>query len=146
MRFDERSDLVGIRRRCLVVNHHAEIRPAVDRKGRIFERDQPSFRMAQLLGALAVGAHSITAVYAGDTNFSGSTSSAVSVTVNAAAIATTTTLTASATTAVSGTSITFTALVAPVSGSVIPTGTVSFTEACYGLATNGKLRARDRRP
>ncbi len=39
----------------------AEIGPAVDGEGRIFQRDQPGCRMAQMLGALAIGAHVIVA-------------------------------------------------------------------------------------
>ena len=85
--------------------------------------------------ALVVGAHSITAVYGGDTNFSGSTSSAVAVTVNVLPVATSTALTASATSAVSGTSITFTAVVSPASGTTTPTGTVTFADAGASIGT-----------
>jgi hypothetical protein len=88
--------------------------------------------------ALPAGANSITAVYGGDANFSGSTSSASVVTVNAAApaaIGTTTTLSASATNAVSGTSLTFTAAVAAALGSAIPTGTVTFTDGSTTLGS-----------
>lgn len=87
--------------------------------------------------SLSTGVHSITAVYAGDTNFSGSTSSAVTVTVNAAppVIATTTALTASATSAITGIDITFTATVTPATGTAIPTGTVTFTDGATSLGT-----------
>jgi hypothetical protein len=86
---------------------------------------------------LSVGAHSITANYAGDTNFSGSTSSAVSITVNGVTvpIGTTTNLSSSASTAVSGTNITFTSTVAPASGTATPTGTVTFADGSTTLET-----------
>ena len=37
---DERSDPLGIRQRRGIVDHHAEIGPAVDREGRVFESDR----------------------------------------------------------------------------------------------------------
>jgi Bacterial Ig-like domain (group 3)/FG-GAP-like repeat len=85
--------------------------------------------------ALAVGGHSITAVYAGDTNFIGSTSSALTVTVSTSVISTTTSLSATVTSAVSGTSITFTAQVSPASGTGVPTGTVNFTDGTTALGS-----------
>jgi hypothetical protein len=86
--------------------------------------------------ALIAGSHSITAVYPGDTNFSASTSAAITITVNpVAVIATTTTLTASATSAVSGTSLTFTATVSPASGTTTPAGTVTFADGTTTLGT-----------
>jgi hypothetical protein len=84
--------------------------------------------------SLAVGAHSITAVYSGDTNFSASTSAAVTVTVAAPAkVATNTSLSASATQLTSGQSVTFTAGVAPQSGSGAPTGSVTFLDGSSQL-------------
>jgi len=86
--------------------------------------------------ALSTGSHSITAVYAGDTNFTGSTSGAYALTITAPApIATTTTLTSSATTATVGTALTFTAQVTPASGATTPTGTVTFTDGSTTLGT-----------
>ena len=85
---------------------------------------------------LTTGTQSFTAVYPGDTNFSASTSPAVSVTVNPViAVATSTALSASSTNAVSGTSITFTATVSPASGSATPTGTVTFLDGATALGT-----------
>jgi uncharacterized membrane protein len=79
---------------------------------------------------LAAGTHSITVTYSGDSNFATSTSAAISLTVSASAkINTTTSLYASAENVTSGTNITFTAKVAPQSGSGTPTGTVSFLDA-----------------
>ncbi len=72
---------------------------------------------------LAVGTHSITAVYAGDTDDFSSTSAVYTLTVNATT--TTTTMTTSATPAIVGTSVTFTANVTSAGGNV-PTGTVNF--------------------
>ncbi len=64
--------------------------------------------------SLSVGSHSITAIYGSDSNFTTSTSSAITQTVNQSA--TTTKLAKSTTTAVkSGTSVTFTATLAAVS-------------------------------
>jgi hypothetical protein len=84
---------------------------------------------------LTPGAHSITASYGGDTNYSGSVSSAVSVTVTPLLAATTTKLTASAATAVSGAAITFTAVVSETSGSATPTGMVTFYDGSAALGS-----------
>ena len=81
------------------------------------------------------GTDNISAQYGGDTNFSGSVSAAVSVTVTATAIGTVTVLGASATSAVSGTSITFTATVTPASGTTSPTGAVTFLDGTTTLGT-----------
>ncbi|HMH50749.1 MAG TPA: Ig-like domain repeat protein [Candidatus Acidoferrum sp.] len=83
---------------------------------------------------LAVGAHSITGQYGGDTNFTGSTSAALSQTVNKAT--TTTTVGSSANPALAGNTVTFTATVnvaAPGSGT--PTGTVTFKDGTTTLGT-----------
>jgi hypothetical protein len=78
--------------------------------------------------SLTVATHPITAVYNGDTNFTGSTtSSTVSQVVNAAD--TTTTLTSSPNPSTHGTSVTFTATVAALTpGSGTPTGTVNILD------------------
>jgi len=82
--------------------------------------------------SLAVGSHSITAVYSGDANFESSTSPALMETIHKAG--TSTTLSLSCTlpstgtcTAPSGSSLTFTATVVPTSGSM-PMGTVTFCD------------------
>jgi hypothetical protein len=87
--------------------------------------------------ALPVGSDSVTAVYGADSNFSGSTSAAVTVVVSAVTVpvGTSTALTASSTTAASGTSITFTATVTPASGTAVPTGTVTFLDGTITLGT-----------
>src|SRR5712692_2442114 len=88
---------------------------------------------------LALGAHSITAVYGGDTNFTGSTSSTLSQVVNQAS--TTTTVTSSANPSVFGQGVTFTATVAAVApGSGTATGTVTFKDGATTLGT-GTLSA-----
>ena len=84
---------------------------------------------------LPVGTDSLTAQYLGDPNFTGSTSSAVTVTINPAGIATTTTLTSSTNPSVFGQSVTFTATVAPSSGSGTPTGSVTFYAGSTPLGT-----------
>jgi hypothetical protein len=83
---------------------------------------------------LTVATHSITAVYGGDTNFTTSTSSALSQVVNQAS--TTTTLTSSANPSLYGQSVTFTATVAAVSpGSGTPSGTVTFEDSGNVIGT-----------
>ncbi len=84
---------------------------------------------------LPVGTDSLTAQYLGDPNFTGSTSSAVTVTINPAGIATTTTLTSSTNPSVFGQSVTFTATVTPSSGSGTPTGSVTFYAGSTPLGT-----------
>ena len=84
-------------------------------------------------GALAVGGHSITAVYNGDANNLTSTSSTLSQTVGKDS--TSTTLGTSVNPSVFGQNVTFTATVSPVApGAGTPTGTVTFKD---GLATIG---------
>jgi len=84
--------------------------------------------------ALPAGTNSITASYAGDTNFAASQSSALPFTVTATTIATTTTLTASAANLTYGQALTLTATVTPASGA-IPTGTVTFLNGATSLGT-----------
>ena len=86
--------------------------------------------------SLAIGTHTITAVYSGDSNYSGSTSAAVTVTVTAASmIGTTTSLTASASSINTGASVTFNSTVTPASGSGTPTGMVVFMDGTTTLST-----------
>ncbi len=84
---------------------------------------------------LPVGTDSLTAQYLGDSNFTVSTSSAVSVTINPSGIATTTILTSSTNPSVFGQSVTFTAAVTPTSGKGKPTGTVTFYAGSTPLGT-----------
>jgi hypothetical protein len=88
--------------------------------------------------SLALGTHSITASYGGDSKDGSSVSSAVSVTVTGsrASIATTTTLSASSTEFSVGQSVTFTAKVMPQAGSNVPTGTVTFLDGTTTLGTS----------
>jgi hypothetical protein len=86
--------------------------------------------------SLAVGSHSVTAVYSGDSNFSAPTSAVVSVTVLAAAkIATLASLSASATQLTSGQNVTFTVSVAPQSGTGVPTGSIAFLDGQTQIGT-----------
>jgi hypothetical protein len=79
--------------------------------------------------SLAIGTHSISAVYSGATNFAPSTSAAVSVTIAAPAkIATTTSVVASATQITLGQVVTFTTRVAPQSGTGVPTGSITILD------------------
>jgi Bacterial Ig-like domain (group 3)/Kelch motif/Galactose oxidase, central domain len=88
--------------------------------------------------ALSVAMHSITAVYAGDTNLATSTSSAVSQVVNQAS--TTTTVTSSVNPSSLGQSVTFTATVAAVApGSGNATGTVTFKDGSNTLGSGTLL-------
>ena len=81
---------------------------------------------------LAVGAHSITAVYGGDANNASSTSAVLTQTITA--VTTTTTLTSSLNPAHAGVAVTFTATVAT-TGSHAPTGTVTFNDGTTVLGT-----------
>ena len=80
--------------------------------------------------ALSVGAHSIAAVYGGDTNNATATSAAVTVTVGQ--VAPTITVSASDTTPSLGASVTFTATL---SGGASPSGTVTFKDGATTLGT-----------
>jgi hypothetical protein len=84
--------------------------------------------------ALAIGSHSITFVYSGDSNFLGSTSPALTQTVNVGA--STTTVTPSRNPTVFGQNVTFTATViavAPATGT--PTGSVTFRDGTNTIGT-----------
>ena len=96
--------------------------------------------------SLSTGSHSITAVYAGDSNFAGSTSPAITQVVNASTLpATTTTVTSSQNPSTAGQQVTFTAAVAGPSGNTtVPTGTVTFMDGATTLGTgalNGSGKA-----
>ena len=83
--------------------------------------------------ALAVGSHSITATYSGDTNFAGSTAG-VSETVNQAS--TTTALTVDNNPAVYGQQVTLTATIGvSTPGAGTPTGSVTFYDGTTALGT-----------
>jgi len=82
--------------------------------------------------SLTVGSHSITAVYAGDANDTGSTSAVVSQVVQTT---TTTSLTSSGSPSNPNQSVTFTATVTPVTGTGTPTGTVTFKDGSTTLGT-----------
>ena len=81
---------------------------------------------------LAVGTHSITAVYGGSTAFAGSTSSALSQVVDQAS--TTTTLVSSLNPSAFGESVTFTATVTP-EFTGTPAGTITFKNGTATLGT-----------
>ena len=84
--------------------------------------------------ALSVGSHSLTAVYAGGTDYTTSTSNTVSQAVNAAA--TSTSLASSQNPTVVGQSTTLTATVSASSpGSGTPTGSVTFYDGSTSLGT-----------
>lgn len=86
------------------------------------------------INSLDVGSHTITAVYAGDTNFIGSTSSPLTQVVNKAS--TLTTLSASVNPSVVGQSVTFTATVSVVApGTGAPSGTITFKDGVTTLGT-----------
>jgi hypothetical protein len=83
---------------------------------------------------LSVGNHTITDSYAGDSNFIGSTSTAITQTVRP--FGSTTTLTSLNNRTIVGQSVTFTATVNPVpSGAGVPSGTVTFLDGAATLGT-----------
>src|SRR5580700_9611986 len=85
--------------------------------------------------SLAIGSHSISAAYSGAANFASSTSAAVSVTISAPAkTATTTSVSASATQLTPGQNVTFTASVAPQTGTGVPTASVTFLDGQAQIA------------
>jgi Glycoside hydrolase family 44/Bacterial Ig-like domain (group 3) len=85
---------------------------------------------------LAPGAHEVTAAYAGDSSFSPSASHAASITIVAPAkTSTTTTIAASATRVTWGQAVTFAAIVAPLSSSSLPTGSVAFFDGAIQIGT-----------
>jgi Big-like domain-containing protein len=87
--------------------------------------------------SLSVGTHSITAVYAGNVNFAGSTSAVLKQTVNQAG--TSTSLVSTPNPSTVGQTVTFTATVkAATSGT--PTGTVTFKDGATNIGT-GALSA-----
>ena len=87
-----------------------------------------------MTSALAVGSHSVTAVYAGDPSFLSSTSAATSQAVNQAGTATA--LASATNPSVFGQSVTFTATVsANAPGAGAPTGTVNFMDGAANLGT-----------
>jgi hypothetical protein len=84
--------------------------------------------------SLAVGTHSMTAVYNGDSSFNGSTSSAVSQVVNKANSSTA--VVSSVNPSVFGQSVTFTATVTAVApGAGTPSGTVTFKDGGVSIGT-----------
>jgi len=92
-----------------------------------------SSNAAQLsLANLSAGSHSITAKYSGDANFTASTSSSVTQTVNQAT--TTTAVASNLNPATFGQSVTFTVTVQPSAGGT-PTGTVTFLDGTTSLGT-----------
>jgi hypothetical protein len=96
---------------------------------RIADSGTASFTTDQL----GAGNHSITAVYAGDTDFNASTSAALSQAVNRAG--TVISLTSSLNPSTFGQQVTFTATVSPSQGSAIPTGAVTFEEGSTVLGS-----------
>lgn len=92
-----------------------------------------TFSTATLSGA---SDHSITAIYVGDTNYTGSSSPVITVSKTVRPIATTVSLSASSTTFTTGQPITFTATLTPASvGAAAPTGTVQFFDGAVPLGT-----------
>jgi len=84
--------------------------------------------------SLSVGTHTITAQYAGDTNFSGSTSAPIPETVNQGSV--TVTLTSGLNPSAYYQPITLSANVQPVGSSIAPTGTVTFQNGATVLGVS----------
>jgi hypothetical protein len=101
---------------------------------------------ATLSGTYAVGNHTITVAYVGDTNYNAGTGSLTGNPLVVGLSNTTTTVTGPGAATVTGQSATFTATVAAVApGTGTPTGTVTFTEGatthCSAVAVNGSGQA-----
>ena len=84
---------------------------------------------------LSVGTHAIAAIYLGDSVSARATSPVLEQVVSPAQIATTTLLTSSANPSVAGQNVTFTATVAPLSGTAVPVGSVTFLDGASTLGT-----------
>src|SRR5262249_20066923 len=83
------------------------------------------------VSTFTMGSHSLTAVYSGDTGFTGSTSAAVNQIVNAP---TTTTLTSTPNPSLTGQAVTLSATVSPVSPATgVPGGTVTVKDGATAL-------------
>jgi YD repeat-containing protein len=84
--------------------------------------------------ALSGGSHSFTAVYGGDGTYTGSTSSAVSQTVNKGSVSLL--FTSNVSTSLFGQNVTFSVTATPVAPALVtPTGTVTFKDGSTTLAT-----------
>jgi hypothetical protein len=88
-----------------------------------------------ITSTLAVGVHSITASYQGDTNYKPSVSAPISLTVSQAQTAVT--VSALPATAIAGAPVALVAAIAVVQGVATPTGTVTFTSG--GVALGAQL-------
>jgi hypothetical protein len=84
-----------------------------------------------VISTLPVGTYTATATYAGDANYAGSTG-ALSTPQVIGLVQTTTALTANPNPGLSGQPVAITATVTPASGTVAPTGTVTFTATLNG--------------
>src|SRR5437867_1062300 len=85
------------------------------------------------VSTLAIGSHSLTAVYSGSAAFAGSTSAAVTQTVNSGATATSTSLTSTPNPSTVGQAVTLSSTVTSAAG--VPTGTVTFRDGATVLGT-----------
>jgi hypothetical protein len=95
----------------------------------VLGNDQATFSTS----ALAVGSHSITAVYGGDADDIGSTSGAITQTVNKGT--TTSSVATNGSPSIFGNAVTFTATVVVATGAGTPTGTVTFKDGAATLGT-----------
>ena len=85
------------------------------------------------VSTLAIGSHSLTAVYSSSAAFAGSTSAAVTQTVNSGATATSTSLTSTPNPSTVGQAVTLSSTVTSAAG--VPTGTVTFRDGATVLGT-----------
>src|SRR5580700_11245015 len=65
-RVQEGADPLSVLRSCGVVDHHAEVRAAIDAEGRVFKCQEPGPPMPDAFGALAVAAHVVVAPHCGE--------------------------------------------------------------------------------
>lgn len=87
------------------------------------------------ISTLPVGSYNATATYSGDTNYASATSTLTAPQV-VNQVGTATTLAAAPTPGIAGNPVAITATVTPSSGSITPTGTVSFTDTFNGATVS----------
>jgi hypothetical protein len=90
---------------------------------------------ALMTSTLSAGSHTITAVYSGDSTYATSTSAALTQVVTGVVVSTMTALSSSPNPSTFGQSVSLVATVTPASGTITPTGSVTFRDGTTVLGT-----------